>query len=213
LISLGGTCNTEIMTDESETDEERDERLDETATQAVAGLDYDTLANGILSPRHRRLAQLAASGSSNSAIAKELDYSDSRISILLRNPFIVREIRRLQDRLFEETIQQRLKNLVDPALSNIEEILKDRTNRVKVSEKFEASRWVVEKLDGKAVQKTDIGENLLGVLLDRLDAKGSRSVSAPRDIETEVKALPEAQPEALSDELADWIADFRTESK
>lgn len=207
------------MTDETadESPEDREERIEQTAAQAVSELDYDTLINGVLSPRHRRLAQLAASGSSNQAIAKELDYSDSRVSILLRNPFIVREIRRLQDRLFEETIQQRLKGLVDPALSNIEEILKDRTNRVKVSEKFEASRWVVEKLDGKAVQKTDIGENLLGVLLDKLDARGpapsQRQVSATPDIDTEVKALPQPQAEPLSDELADWIADFRSESE
>lgn len=205
------------MTEAEETAEEKDERIEETATRAVSELDYDTLANGILSPRHRRFAQLAASGSSNSAIAKELDYSDSRVSILLRNPFIVREIRRLQDRLFEETIQARLKGLVDPALNNIEEILKDRTNRVKVSEKFEASRWVVEKLDGKAVQKTDIGENLLGVLLDRLDARGpgpaSRPVSGPTDINAEVKQLAAPQAEPLSDELADWVADFRSESE
>lgn len=205
------------MTDEAEDSADKEREHKEIATQAVSELDYDTLANGILSPRHRRLAQLAASGSSNSAIAKELGYSDSRVSILLRNPFIVREIRRLQDRLFEETIQARLKGLVDPALNNIEEILKDRTNRVKVSEKFEASRWVVEKLDGKAVQKTDIGENLLGVLLDRLDARGSgpasRPVSSPTDIDSTAKQLTAPQAEPLSDELADWVADFRSESE
>jgi hypothetical protein len=167
--------------------------------------EYQTLASGFLSPRHRRLAQLAAAGGSNKSIAEELGYCDSRISILLKNPHIVLEIKRLQDRIFEETIQARLKTFSEPALNNIHMILTDRTNRVKVSEKAEMSKWVIEKLDGKASQKLDIGENLLGVLLDRLDAQ--RTSPSGRDV-TEVRMLNQPETAAPPDELADWVNDL-----
>lgn len=187
--------------------------------EADAATEYETLAHGFLSPRHRRLAQLAAEGLSNSAIGEALGYSGSRVSILLKNPHIALEIRRLQDRIFEETIQQRLKSFADPALNNVQMILTDKTNRVKISEKADMSKWVIEKLDGKAVQKHDVGENMLSLLLDRLDAQKSQPLrdvlpagSSPHDvIETEVKRIEaEAKPR---DEMSDWIAEFCGESE
>ena len=167
--------------------------------------EYQTLANGFLSPRHRRLAQLSAEGKSNAAIASELNYCDSRVSILLKNPHIAQEISRLQNRIFEETIQGRLKTFAEPALNNIHMILTDRSNRVKISEKAEMSKWVLEKLDGKAAQKFDVGENLLGVLLDRLDA--SKANGPPRDV-SGVPALVEHKAEAPPDILAEWVNDL-----
>lgn len=177
-------------------------------------VEYRTLAQGFLSPRHRRLAQLAAEGRSNSAIAEELGYVGSRVSILLKNPHIAQEIRRLQDRIFEETIQSRLKSFAEPALNNIHMILTDNTNRVKIAEKAEMSKWVVEKLDGRPVQRHDVGENMLSVLLDRLDSRKTapplpqREVGSSPDIET--KALPAPEPE--KDELTSWVEDFCSES-
>lgn len=178
--------------------------------------DYQTLANGFLTPRHRRFAQLAAEGLSQKQIGEELGYVPSRVSVLLRHPLIAQEIVRLQDRLFEETIQTRLKAMADPALSNIEAILKDRTNRVKMSEKFAASTWVVEKLDGKATQKTDIGDNLLGVLLDRLDARKANQPEprevGPADGTIETRALPAPPSTQEEDELESWVRDFNQKS-
>lgn len=171
--------------------------------------EYHTLAQGFLSPRHRRLAQLAAEGKSNAVIAEELGYVGSRVSILLRNPHIALEIRRLQDRIFEETIAGRLKSFAEPALNNIHMILTDQTNRVKISEKAEMSKWVVEKLDGKATQKLDVGENLLGVLLDRLD--GQRVLKAqdvqmlPQGERASAKAGPKEEP---PDELEMWVKEL-----
>lgn len=193
--------------------EEEPGPLNDTALQHEG---YETLAHGFLSPRHRRLAQLAAEGKSNAMIAEELGYVGSRVSVLLKHPAIAAEIRRLQERIFEETIAQRLKSFAEPALQNISMILTDRTNRVKVSEKADMSKWIVEKLDGKATQKTDIGENLLSVLMDRLDARGQvpqqRAVTethrSSADIEiTANPALP-PPPKTEEDALAEWAADF-----
>lgn len=187
------------MTDE-------DEIAQESELVESGGAEYRTLAQGFLSPRHRRLAQLAAEGRSNKMIAEELGYVDSRVSILLKNPHIAAEVQRLQDRIFEETIQTRLKSFAEPALNNIHMILTDRTNRVKISEKADMSKWIVEKLDGKATQKVDVGENLLGVLLDRLDSQ--RSNAAPSRDVSGVRALEASEPSAAPDELASWVDDF-----
>lgn len=176
--------------------------------------EYRTLANGILSPRHRRLCQLAAQGLSNQKIAEELGYVGSRVSILLKKPAIEREIRALQERIFEETIQTRLKSFAESALTNIQMILTDETRAVKVSEKMALSQWVIEKLDGKASQKLDVGENLLAVLMDRLDtmktAGRAPSESSVIDV-TPHPALPSspagAETKELTEEdiLTDWV--------
>lgn len=184
-----------------------DEVSVETTDDEKAVSEYQTLAQGFLSPRHRRLAQLAAEGKSNASIAEELGYCGSRISILLKNPHIALEVRRLQDRIFEETIQTRLKTFAEPALNNIHMILTDRTNRVKVSEKAEMSKWVIEKLDGKASQKFDVGENLLGVLMDRLDSRRVAPAQPPRDV-IEVQAIAAPVTQAEPDELAQWVDDL-----
>lgn len=173
--------------------------------------DYQTLAHGVLSPRHRKFALLAAEGHSNKEIGAELKYSASRVSVLQKNPYIAAEVTRLRERIYEETIQHRLKAFAEPALNNIHMILTDRTNRVKVSEKMEASKWIIEQLEGKALQKHEIQGNMLITLLDRLDAQktqlrevgGNLADSSP-DIET--KALPEAPEE--KDLLTEWVESF-----
>jgi hypothetical protein len=185
-------------------------RTHETASHSPDG--YRTLAQGELTPRHRRLAQLAAQGLSNKDICAELGYSDSRVSILLKNSFIAAEVRRLQDRIFEATIKDRLKGMGDAALNNIEMILNDRTNRVRVSEKAAMSQWLIEKLDGKATQTHDLGQNMLGVLMDRLDAQRSAPIgaTAPRDVTPLLGESTEPRPRTEEDELTDWVTSFNS---
>lgn len=165
----------------------------------------------VLTPRQRRFAQLCAAGHTNREICEALGLTSSWVSTLQNNPNIRAEIIRLQEKIFAETVIEQLKDMREQALGNIKLALTDDTNRVKMSEKLEASKWVVEMTEGKATQKTDIGENLLGLLIDKLDAKAVSSAS-PRDVSSpdiETKALP-APPK---DEDIAWIEDFRTESK
>jgi hypothetical protein len=182
---------------------------------------------GSLKPRQRRLAQLLAEGKTNSDIQKELGYCASRISILQNNPHIRAEVARLQDRLFETTIEQRLKEFNNAALDHVEFVLKDRTNRVKVTEKNDVAKWVIEMQKSKAPQLHDVGQNLLGVFMDRLDArKTERRALSPQGTSEEgedlaVIDLTPDETKALSapvapeekDELASWVEDFCDESK
>lgn len=182
--------------------------------------DYRTLAHGQLSPRHRRLAFLAAEGKSNADIAKELGYSGSRVSILLKDPFVAVEVQRLQEKIFEETIGQRLKGFANASLDVIQQVLNDRTNKVKMSEKITVAQWVIEKLDGKATQKIEAGENMLAALMDRLDANKTRPVvqitnnfgpAADLSIDVSPDAPKQLQtPAAKSEEdvLDDWLKDW-----
>lgn len=177
---------------------------------------------GNLKPRQRRLAQLLAEGKTNSDIQKELGYSASRISILQNAPAIRAEIARLQDKIFEASIDQRLKDFNNAALDHVEYVLTDRTNRVKISEKNEVAKWVIEMQKSKAPQVHDIGQNMLAALMDKLDArKTERKVEAlPARAEVET-TLPEIEIEAKvmeapaapeKDDLADWVDDFCSES-
>lgn len=214
----------------SHNDLQKDNQSDQASQPISQDSEYRTLANGTLTPRHRRLAQLAASGAPNSSIAKELDYSESRISILLKNPLIIDEIGRLQERIFEETIAQRLKSFIEPALNNIQMILTDRSNAVKISEKMALSQWIIEKLDGKAVQKHEAGENLLSTIMDRLDASRTapkQIVHVTQNIMHNYAAEPEGPGPATKDvtplqieaksseesELEAWISDFNASSQ
>lgn len=172
------------------------------------------LSIGLLTPRHRRLAQLAAQGVSKSKISRELGYSPTRITNLLKNPLISEEVLRLQDRLFEETIESRLKSFSEVALDNIRMILTDRTNAVKVSEKMALSQWLVEMLNGKATQKVEAGENMLALFLDRLEARSAPREVVPRSERKLPDLLIEARPatEVITPhsegDLTQWVDDF-----
>lgn len=173
--------------------------------------EYRTLTNGTLTPRHRRFCQLAAAGATNGTIAKELGFTPGRVSQLLQNQHIVTEIHRLQDKIFEKGAQEQFKDLVEISMKNIKEIIDDTTGRVKPHVKLAASQWVLEMTVGKATQRTDIGENMLAVFLDQLDAKKTQSLpAAPRDvgpmgdvIDIESKKAPEPV-----DALTEWVNDF-----
>ena len=174
-----------------------------------------------LRPRHKKLAELAAAGRTNNEIAKDLSYTPSRVSILLSNSLIKQEIERIRDRIYEDT-KKRLKDLTGPALDEIERCLTDGTNRYKENLKVETARWLIEKVDGRAVQSIELGQNTLASLMDRLDAlKSSGQTSAlpeverpPTAIEGEFREVTEqVTPKSEEDLLSDWVLNFNSAKK
>ena len=170
-----------------------------------------------LSPRHRKFAELAAQGKKPGEIAQELGYSSSRVSVLLSNTHIKNEIEKIRERIYQETIGKRLREMAEPALGVAEMILTDRTNKVKVSEKADMAKWVLEKLDGKAIQKHDLGENMLGLLMDKLDSLKSAGAQVggyrpqPEAIDVTPQEVREIEPPKPKDEegiLREWVDDF-----
>lgn len=173
-----------------------------------------------LSPRHRKLCELAAQGLPNKKIAEQLSYTDSRVSILLSNTQIRNEVDRIRERIYEDTVGRRLKGMAQPALDELERCLSDKNNKYKEPLKVETAKWIIEKLDGKAVQKHDIGENMLAVMMDRLDAmknSGQRSVSPLPPDQKQLSAATEGEfseievqevPKSEEDLLEDWCLDY-----
>lgn len=207
------------MTDPSAEHTDETEEGPEPAPDGDDSSGYQTLAHGHLSPRHRRFAQLVASGATGTAIKEETGYSDSRISVLKKDPHITAEIARIQERIYEETIGSRLKTFAEPALAVLERALTDKTNRVKESEKIDVAKWVIEKIDGKATQKYDVGENMLSVLMDRLDSIkagghqfGTRNPHQAEAIDVTPQDAPQLNappaPKTEEDLLSDWVTDF-----
>lgn len=187
-------------------EEEAKEEFDQTSQS-----EYQTLANGYLNPRHRRFCQLAAEGRSPAQIGQELGYVSSRVSVLLRNPTIAAEISRLQNRIFEESILDRLKGMSEDALNHLHSVLNDRTNRVRTSEKNDVAKWIIEMQKSKAPQMHDIGENMLSVFMDKLDAQKTAKIPERvvegEVVETTAKALPAPAPKE-KDPLEEWVAEF-----
>lgn len=205
-----------LVSNEEETPDEFENHPSE-ADRELAELEAVTwgdrlLGPGALSPRHLKLAEYAAQGKRQKEIAELTGYTQSRVSILLSNTRIRAEVLRIQERIYEDTIGGRLKKMSDPALAIVEKILTDRTNRVKISEQADMAKWVLEKLDGKATQKFDVGENMLGLLMDKLDhmknaGKGLNSIDVtPLKELNSTSSTPSEDPSpAPLDPLKDWI--------
>lgn len=174
--------------------------------------DFALVAGKPLSPGHRRICQLFAMGLSNKEVAEAVGFTEARIGVLRSNTLIVRETARLQEKAFEITAIDRMKDMGTAALDAIESAVKNETKAFKTSEQLSASQWVVEHVIGKAVQRHDVGENLLSILLDRLDSKKTAAPPVQRVID--VKALPLSEPEEETrDPLSDWVSDFAASSK
>lgn len=149
-----------------------------------------------LSARHKLLAQLAAGGSKNCDIAKQLDLTESRVSILLSNSRIQSEIERYQDKYYEKTIEQRFQEVMPAAMDVLEEIIAGRSDEIKPQLRLEAAKWILEKTTGKAVQKHEVRGNLFSELLTRLDTIDVRTVGGggpvkPVNVISEVEAPPQ----------------------
>lgn len=121
-----------------------------------------------LKPRHKVFALMVSKGCTNKEIKEKLGYVDSRISVLKGNPAIKREIARIQERLFEKSLDDRMKELGPAAMDVVEEAITHDTLEMK--DRVQQARWLIEKLTGKPAQQVDHkGEINIGVFMDKID--------------------------------------------
>lgn len=175
-----------------------------------------------LKPRYRKLVELAAQGKRPGEIAKELEYTPGRVSVILSNSIIKAEISKVQDKIYEDTIGKRLKDLAEPALALVDKCLHDTTNRYKEQLKIDTAKWLIEKIDGKAIQKHSLEGGALLNVLDRLDAMKSSGRDLfdgeTQIVQSEQKQLgsgpeiidiEEISPEKTEEQrLARWVEDL-----
>jgi hypothetical protein len=87
-----------------------------------------------LSPQHKHLASLMAQGLPNREIKKLVEISDSRLSVLRRNPLIVREVERLC-KLEDSKYSKALEEFGKGAQKVAQKLVKMATEDITVSDK------------------------------------------------------------------------------
>lgn len=174
-----------------------------------------------LNHRHETLAHMAAAGMSNAQIARDLGLTPSRVSVLLSNTKIKDRMNLIRDKYWGANITQRFQHAVPRAMDVVDEILAPDTpqspNKHRPQLRAQTATWVLEKVTGKAVQSINHSGNLIGQLIDQLDARsaghrpGVDNASAPGATSPIIDvspAPPEPQAEEPKDPLAAFVAEY-----
>ena len=119
-----------------------------------------------LNSRHKRFAALVARGATTAQIQAELGYASSTVSILKSNSRIREEVDRIENAAFERTVGERVKELGGVAMYLIEQAL--LSNEMRLRDRVEVAKWLVEKIDGKAGQKVDVQHSTLDKFMSLL---------------------------------------------
>ncbi len=152
------------------------------------------------------VAWMYAHGTSQKEIARELDYSEARISVILQKPAVHDKIERIRrEFLGTESLTKKFSAVAPHAADYLTKVI-DGKEGAKVRERMQASIWTLEKLTGKPKQEglTDGGTTILQLLqalaaaAEAKAAPGGRAVAESPDIE-----LRQEKPR---DALAEWVA-------
>jgi hypothetical protein len=137
--------------------------------------------------RYREIARRHAFGQTNNQIAHALGYTASRISIILRDPFVQSEINRWRDQLFDSDVVTRMKEVASDAVTRLHGLVLDPQTDDRVA--LSASQFAIEKVTGKAKQEISVESGSLAAfteLLKEMKARGEVLDVTPQ------AALPEA---------------------
>lgn len=155
--------------------------------------------------RHQEVARLHAHGVRNSRIAELLQYTDTRVSLLLKDPYIQEEIARHRKALMDSDAIQILKQAAKDGARRIHNIILDPNT--KDTTVLAAAQFAVEKSHGKAKQEVSVESGTFSSFMDMLREMRGRGEGMPAAAERDVQALPEAQrPDApQSDTWDGWL--------
>ena len=132
--------------------------------------------------RHKFLIGLAVMGLSNKAIAEEMGMTEARISVILSNSEVQREIEEKRKLYWDDKAEERFKKILPEAITVAHDILKDRQEgsnlRADIAFKF------MDRALGKPKQQMEIKDSSLSDFIDALE-------KLPRDVtgSTETKSL------------------------
>lgn len=159
--------------------------------------------------RHRQLCKYLATGRyTQKKIAEILNITPATVYNLKRKPRIRKEVLKIQDRMFADEFNLRLKDLTHDAIDMVEETLRDDTGAVKLSEKQAMARWLIEKSTGRAIQAHAIEESTLGAVLDALDKIKSNEQADPNTILGKARDVSEGEEaEHKPSALKQWVSE------
>lgn len=141
--------------------------------------------------RWRTVARLHALGKRNQEIAALLQYTDVRVSILLKHPWVQAEVERYR-KSFDGDVAAQVREAATDGIQRIHRMILDEGTKDTVA--ADLSKWAVEKATGKATQQVNVQNNTLNYfveLMKRMQGRGE-TLDGP----TEREALPAAaEPE------------------
>lgn len=163
-----------------------------------------------LIPRHKEVARMYALGKTLRQIAEKLDYEPASVQNLIKTPRIQEEVDRYRNRLYEQDLVSHLKDLGNDSVRIIEEVI--RNPAVKMRERTEAAKWVLEKLTGKAKQEVNVESSTLSSFMDLL--KNMQSAGEPLERPIDVTPTQEGgsahdTPQLpVTNRFDDWAKDI-----
>lgn len=173
--------------------------------------DWEGVKEKTLSPRARRFCQHLATGMKQGEAAKKVGYSQSRASIIANQDQAKEYIEKCQEKIFEMSVVERIKELGGPAVDIIENIMLSDDPSIKPQTKMDAAKWVAEQIKGKAKQEVEHTGNVTHEIWDKLEKLEQSGqvidVSPEKRLEIEASKGKEVTERDKLDHFLDFEAD------
>lgn len=157
--------------------------------------------------RWREIARLHALGYTNNQIARHLGYSATGISLALQKPFVQAEIAVARGRHISEDAIAIMRDTSVHAARRLQTAVMNPDDR----NGYDASKFVVEKVTGKARQEVTVESGTLSTFMELLKEMRSRGepldvIEQSADVGATEKLLPAQSNDAQQDnQWRDWL--------
>jgi len=116
--------------------------------------------------RYETVAFMAASGMDQKRIAEQMDMTQAWVSTIMGNTYVKNRVKEIQKEQWGGNIENRFKQGLPKAMDVVENVISTSgDDRLRL----DASKWLLEKVTGKASQQVNVEGNLLGDLIGQLD--------------------------------------------
>lgn len=122
-----------------------------------------------LSARQRELCRLIAQGVPNKKAASMLGYNENRVSIIVNSQKGRECIQQYQDKIFDKSMGEQIRELGPYAMDVVEEILTVKDPNIKPNVKADMAKWVVEKVSGRPKQEVEHTGNIVHEFYEKLE--------------------------------------------
>lgn len=159
----------------------------------------DAPSRGLIT-RYQEIARLHAHGKTNNEICALLGYTPARVSLILKDPYVQKEIQTWRDRFVGDDSVSIMREAARDGARRIHGIILDPNARD--STVMDASKFVIEQALGKAKQSVAVENVNLSSYMELI--KGMQLRGEPLDVTPKGSAELPAAPKA-EDQWGDWI--------
>lgn len=162
------------------------------------GAALETAAEAQWPHRWHTLCWSLASGLSQREAAAECGYTESRVSLIMRNPDVREKIERIKKDHGGQRIERQVARIAPTALSYMERVIDGREGDASPGNRLHAAQWVLEKHTGKPKQEI-VSDGGLGAAQVIAALEALRHATQARAAGTsgdpiEIEVTPQADP-------------------